>query len=501
MSSERFHDLLTEPLLTWATDSAGIEEAHGSLPELLAALSSDCVFSLNTRPHHYVGVMAFLGQLAAIALVKQGKTRLPKSAATWRTYLQAIADGDAWMLITPEGKHAFMQPHVRGAEPNDVLHTPDDLDVLFHQDEEMTKRGLQDSKDLEAWVYALIVAQTYSAYQKGHSCVARMGSGYGSRPYVNVVPGFAAWQQFQRDVKLYLDRRGALRLGFSESGCALLWTYPWKSTTVLSPAKLAPNFIETVRILKLLKTSDGVKAVKAVKGVRDWTTLTQKDVGVSGVVGDPMIPVVVPNRKQKASTQEEKVPHAFACKEGGFSDAVLLRMLTEDGFHAQLGQQTHTWKEGDDAWVHAAAIGGGQCRTLGVHNRYVQIPTRLRMSLGEPEARAAVAKITQELVNVSADVNKAFGHAIVHLKLAKPKRGHAWATRLQRFSETELLAEVSRLVESEDAANGAGALRWRKRVYDVADRLLKEAIQARPKAYREIVEAQRVLRRAMPQTK
>jgi hypothetical protein len=190
---------------------------QGSLFAALAALACGDAWSFPAlRPHQREPWHAFTVQVAALALIQAGIDELPTDETSWRDLLIGLTpeqpNGEAWALVVDDwSKPALLQPPVLveanrasyKTKAEDVLQTPDALDMLVtSRNHDVKQERIGEASD-EDWLFALVTLQTMEGIMgAGRYGISRMFGGYGNRMSLGVRPvGGGASAVFKRDVR------------------------------------------------------------------------------------------------------------------------------------------------------------------------------------------------------------------------------------------------------------------------------------------------------------
>ncbi len=385
------HSLLDEPLLSVEDDQG--RRSGVTLPGLLARLSRGEGVELTAiQAHQQHAWHAFTVQLAAIALTRARRTVEEVSEeAAWRALLveAATKDGggpEAFSLVVGDlSKPAFMQPPVPGgslaalkyehAKPSSAL------DVLSTAKNHDVKMDRIAQPAIEHWILALVTLQTMQGfYGRGNYGIARMNSGYGSRPCVAYAPDISASSRFVHDLRLVLAARDALLdRGFARKGeLGLVWCAPWDGSASLELADLDPFFIEVCRRVRLVAANGRIVAHRGSSEVAriDGSQLT-------GNTGDPWTPVA------------RKSGKALTVPENGFTYERIQDLMFGDWAPPAAGDPD---RAAGRYWV-GQVLARGEGGTGGYHERWVPVPSKARSFLAKLDARAALGKRAQEWVS------------------------------------------------------------------------------------------------------
>lgn len=374
------HDLLVEPLLTWR--DAERRRGKTTLPGVLAGLASGEIADFpRLRTHQLHPWCMFLTQLAAIALQRAGRSDPRVPDGEWRDLLLGITGGshEPWSLVVEDlSKPAFLQtPVPEGTIAGwSACERPDDIDVLATAKSHDVKAGLIDGRDAESWVYALSTLQTIQGYPgRGYNRVARMKGGYGNRPRVGLAPDHTLSTRFLRDIAVLLETWPSLiSRGYSSDGVALVWTEPWDGRTSLAMGELSPHFIEVCWRVRCRTADPRLWCVYTTTQVR--RCLPEID---NGDVGDPWIPV------------ERATGGVLTVGPNGINYRLLTRLLFEGDFEPAPAQGLRD-SDSDPILFLASALARGQGKTEGLHERALVLSGAVRLTLGRPDARAALGK-------------------------------------------------------------------------------------------------------------
>lgn len=378
-------DILNEPILSVRYTNR--ETGLLTLPGVFEHLYADDIESFTGLQAHQTHAWhAFLVQLATMALHQQRQLSIP-SAEAWRFALLGLSGGQAsaWYLVNDTLlEPAFMQPPV----PEDTLAafknragTPDALDILITSKNHDVKSARMSRASAEHWIFALVSLQTMAAYGGRDTYgVARMNGGSSSRPALGFTPSLRPGAHFQRDVRVCLAHRERIvgeRPYPLEGGICLLWLEPWDGVRELALSQLDPLFIEVCRRARM-KLEDGV--------LRCWTTSTKAPridtEGLHGLTGDAWTPI----RKEPAK--------ALTAGPDAFSYRRLSELLFSGDFMQGVAGEAYQ-EDGEQLFLRASVLVGGNCKTEGFVERTVSVPPKARrwlMTVGEREALGDLAR-------------------------------------------------------------------------------------------------------------
>lgn len=376
-------NLLTDPLLRAITDQG---EELLSLPALLAALGHDRVQHLTGLQRHQADAFhVFLCYLAGAVLARNNHTNPIQDEEYWRQGMRSLAGeagDDAWTLVVDDlTRPAFMQPPLPVGDHGKlkrVAETADALDLLPTAKNHDLKQTRAIHSAPDEWVYALVSLQTMSGYfGRGNPGIARMNSGFGNRPIVELVrshdPG-CRWRDAV--IRLLEHRRSVLAgsHGYDPEGLVLVWLDPWDGKTSLPLTRLDPFHIEICRRVRLRGQGGGLWA-EAVPS--ESNRIAAKE--LKGIVGDAWLPVDLGGR-QAAGEKALTIPPQ------GLTPEILRRLVFADGIQLTPLQRPQSEWSGP-MWLTVSVLVRGQGTTDGFHAQEVRIPPPARARLFGPPAR------------------------------------------------------------------------------------------------------------------
>ncbi|MEF3169273.1 MAG: type I-E CRISPR-associated protein Cse1/CasA [Deltaproteobacteria bacterium] len=418
-------NLLVDPVFRVRT-STGL--GRYSLPELMALLGEDRVESLpGLQRHQEDAFHIFLCYLAGAVLSRIGVTDPKQDSDFWRdgirqlTRQEGCADDSAWTLVVDDPtKPAFMQPPAPSREIFQRDYkvdstSPDSFDVLQTARNHDIKRSRSISSDLEAWLFAIVSKQTMTGLLgKGNGGgmnrgIARMNSGYGSRPCVSWLSSYRSInERWRRDVGHLLRIREQLLsppYQYSAEGTVLVWIVPWDGSTSLTLSTLDPFFIEVARRVRLRQGQDRLEMFTAGSAV---TRIAAEE--LKGNLGDPWIPI---NKKNNG---------ALTVLPTGLTPELMRDLIFCDGEYAPAAMQEapHTAGSG---WIIASVLVRGQGTTDGFHEVAIRIPERARSVLfGWGVHRDRLSKLSKLGLDVASTINyKALRPALFSLMEGGPE--------------------------------------------------------------------------------
>lgn len=388
-------NLLVDPLLRAVTDQG---QEPLSLPALLAALGDD-------RVHHLVGLQrhqadafhVFLCYLAGAILARDGQTDPVQDEDYWRQRLRSLAGeagDDAWRLVVPDlSRPAFMQPPLPGADHGKLkpsAYSADALDLLPTAKNHDLKQARAAHSHPDEWVYALISLQTMSGYfGRGNPGIARMNSGFGNRPIVELVRSRSLGQRWRDAVTRLLQHRQQVladAFGYDPHGLVLVWLDPWDGRDSLPLRRLDPFHIEICRRVRL-RSQDG--HIRADTVPSESNRIAAKD--LKGVVGDAWLPIDIGTGKGGRSGDEK----ALTISPQGLTPEVLRRLVFADGLRISPLQRPGDGWSGL-LWLTVSVLVRGQGTTDGFHEREISIPPKVQARLfGPPAQREPLAQLSR----------------------------------------------------------------------------------------------------------
>ncbi len=513
-SIEKPLNLLEEPLFEAILSEGGVTS---SLP-LPGILENLCTQRIQAFPalqvHQSHAWYAFLVQLAAMAIdkgmleewkrlnLRYGTPWQQLDQGTWKKCLLALTDGaiEPWCLVVQDPlKPAFMQAPAPEGSLKTFKKLDDDeadLDILVLTKNHDIKINRMARRDVEQVIYGLITIQTLSGYSGyGNYGIARMNSGLGSRPCVTVVPRDLSLR-FQRDLYIMIaaldkDTRNE-SIERREKGHTILWTIPWDGKEQLDITSCHPYFLEICRRLRLTYDEQGDLAIykKPTQAARI------NAIELQGNTGDPWTPV---NKDGKALTVSS----------AGFHYRLVQELLLSGNYQEPITQQINPLDNDiEEMYFFTQVLIRWQRKTEGYFERRIPLPHKVRdfLSLEEDTRLEQVANLSQELVNIAANVEyRVLAPAI--RKLSDPENSAArWIKEMD--SAARWIKEMDHIVDDiffeflwesleRDKKTGDILTEWKeKMVMELAYRQLQEAIRfsAIPDARRfeKIVAAERI---------
>lgn len=382
-------NLLTDPVLRVETAS-GLK--NFSLPSLLEALGNENVKSFpGLQRHQEDAFYVFLCYLSAAILARSGRDDPVQSKEFWRQGMRQLAGeaGDnAWRLVVEDlSKPAFLQPPLPMADQSKLkllAESPDALDLLPTAKNHDVKRDRAGKAQSDEWVFALVSLQTMSGYfGRGNPGIARMNSGFGNRPVVEIAHDLRWGARFRQAIPRLLEhRQGVLprEWEYDPNGMVLTWLEPWDGKTSIQLSRLDPFFLEICRRVRL--RGDPIMAFSVPS---DKNRIEAKN--LKGIVGDAWLPVIL-NEESKALTVSAQ----------GWTPDLLRRLLFGEEFQLTPLQRPLSCVEGP-LWLVASVLVRGQGTTDGFHERRIPIPPQARRHLfGSSPLRASLQSLSKNAI-------------------------------------------------------------------------------------------------------
>jgi len=468
---------LEEPLI--GVRESGRERRGVTLPSLLEMLAAGVELEFTAlRPHQRPAWHAFLAQVAALALVAEGREPSEYSAEAWSAMLHGLAgDDDAWRLVVPDvARPALMQPPV----PAGVLDTnwatvryPDELDILVTGRNHDVKSRTVGRPAPEHWLYALVTLQTAEGFSgRGNYGIARMNSGFGSRPQVSTTSRLDWAHRFRRDVPVLLRERRRL---LEDAPPAvrrrmhpLLWLEPWDGETSAGWFECDPLVIEVCRRVRLLLEGDSIVARKrATQGGR----LAAAE--LKGATGDIWTPVNMENA-------------ALTLGGRGFDYDLTRKLIFGTDYRPSPAQALDASAQGRQFFV-AEALARGQGKTEGWHERVVPLPQRVVPMLLAPDRVQFLGEMARQRVDDVHDVQRRALHPALCVLVQgaaerpnlKDDRTRPWTARLTAAVDREFFDRLWADAEREPEEARADWIRW---LVGVGEEILEGAMRSTPLA-------------------
>ncbi len=437
-------NILTDALIRFRRSGGTICEA--SLPQVYAALVADEVESFPAlRPHQRHAWHAFLVQLGAMAMHRDGLDALPTDPEGWRRIIRALTSGwpydEPWQLVVDDiTKPAFMQPPAsskeRGKDYKNTVSTPDDLDMLVTSKNHDLKSEVAEQANTDDWIFGLITLQTMEGFGgAGNYGISRMNGGLGNRPAfsltsVSQTPG----SHVRRDITALLEFLPGILAEHPGAGTghALLWTLPWEGNAAeaLLLNRLHPLYIEVCRRIRLRCDAGG-----RPYGVRTTSKAARVEAkSLKGLTGDPWSLV---DRSDKKGDKVLTLPG------GGFTYKRVADYLTSGEYDrpALLRPTQAEIRSREPMQLVARAMVRGQGKTEGYHERAIPVRPRFISAMQRRNTNDLddVGAIAQQRISDVGKVQRILSHAIQTFSArgdsgsASPEhreRARAWLNRL-----------------------------------------------------------------------
>ena len=411
------YNFLTEPLIR--IDTSSKERIKASLPQVYAALVADKVEAFPAlRPHQRHAWHAFLVQLGAMAMRREGLEEPPETAEEWHRIIRGLTpewpEDEPWQLVVEDiTRPAFMQPPARTkereADYKNAVPTPDSLDMLVTSKNHDLKAEAAEQAHADDWIFSLVTLQTMEGFGgAGNYGISRMNGGLGNRPAFSLAPhGGGLGAHVRRDIIALLEFLPDILAEHpgTETGHALLWTLAWDgaSADALSLNQLHPLYIEVCRRIRLLCDETG-----RLYGVRTSSKAARVEAkSLNGLTGDPW--ALIDHRDKKG----DKV---LTLPGGGFNYKRVADYLTSGEYQRPpLLRPTDAEKSSPDTMqLVARAMVRGQGKTEGYHERSIPIRHKfksamLRRTGGNLDDIGAIA---QARINDAGKVQRILSHAI-----------------------------------------------------------------------------------------
>jgi len=480
------YSLINEPLIRARLLADG-SPARFTLPGLFVALTTDSVRDFPAlRPHQRHPWHAFLVQLAAMAMHHGERSQPFDSEADWKDALLALTpehpDGDAWCLVSPPDKPAFVQAPVPDGSVDGWASdtpTPDSLDILVtskNHDLKQQRIGLAGPDD---WVFALVSLQTAAPFPgRGNYGVARMNGGSSSRPGLGIEPPGGPGRRWRRDVDIALAERARLVEQFEfrdADGVGLLWLAPWDGRSAYSFTALDPYFIEICRRIRLIEVGEQVHALRTTSG--GPRVAKEEAKSRKGNTGDLWTPIDLAAGK------------SLGVSATGFSYKRMVELLFGKGYKRPPAQIAGTQDDIEGLTVLARAIAGGQSTTDGYHERRVPISRTVRRLLIRQQTDR-LAAIAGERVDAIARIRGVLWTALATLfdNGAPNERfsdsakdiANEFVQPFEHGEDARFFEELNAEIESDDPESVR--LRWYLSMAQQIEATLKDAFDAGPRS-------------------
>ncbi len=445
------YNLLTDRLIHFNRSDG--RRKNASLPEVYVALMEDKAESFpSLRPHQRHAWHAFLVQLGAMAMHKDGLTEPPPDAAHWHRIIRALTKDafpkdEPWnMVVENITKPAFMQPPAtlkeREKDYKNTLATPDGLDMLVTSKNHDLKAATAIQASADDWIFALITLQTMQGFSGSKNYgISRMNGGMGSRPAFGITPSERLGNHVKRDIAVLLEQRSSLveEFQFSEQGHDLVWVLPWDGTRsealLLNMVDLF--YIEVCRRIRICADDEeNLYAISAPSNAARMESKAQK-----GIMGDPWTPI---NQKEGKS---------LTLPNGGFtykrtSDYLLL----SDWQLPALARPTEDEIRSEETMILLArGMVRGQGKTEGYYERMIPIRKKLGGAMLRRGGTDDIGQIASARFDEISKIQRILSHAIQtflargdsensspeHRNLARP-----WLNRLDEMIDARFFEDL-----------------------------------------------------------
>ena len=483
------HNLLTDTLIRYRQSGGANREA--SLSDVYAALMADKVEAFPAlRPHQRHAWHAFLVQLGAMAMHRNGLDTPPSDADEWRSIIRALTPGwpedEPWQLVVEDiTRPAFMQPPAGSEERwkdfKNAVSMPDALDMLVTSKNHDLKSEVAEQGGLDDWIFALITLQTMEGYGGRYNYgISRMPSGYGNRPAFSLTPSTRPGGHVKHDLNAVLRNR-QLMLDYypmSDSGIALLWTIPWDGKKAESKllTEMDPYYIEVCRRVKLVSQCGNITAVRANSDAR-------RIVDAKGLTGDPWAPV-------SNNSNPRGTPPAFLGPRKFGYERVVDALFSPDWKHPLLLTLEASLRGTDsDMQLVARGMVRGEGGTAGYHERIIPLRHRTLQIFGRPGGVKTLEDISRERIKRIAGVQRILRHAVSVFAAGGQTEGIAdehraranpWANKLTDLMDADFFEELQDEVGIDDSPRENVRKEWLRRLVGSAEEILRDAMQSLP---------------------
>ncbi len=479
------YSLLDEPLISARLVDGG-QPVQYSLPGLFVALAHDEVRDFPAlRPHQRHPWHAFLVQLAAMALHHAEQAQPFETEQEWKDALLELTpehpDGEAWCLIAPYDKPAFMQapvPAGKISEWKNTLHAPDELDMLVTSKNHDLKAARMRQVDLDDWVMALISLQTQEGFLgAGNYGISRMNGGFAGRVAIGVVPDGHWGTRWQRDVAALLTHRNEIveTMGLQNTdGIGLVWQKAWDGESSLAFFSLDPFYIEVCRRVRLIRSDSG-QSIGAVATGSKVARIEAKE--RNGITGDPWAPI------------DTAAGKALTIGSDGFHYRLSAELLFGNKFRSTITQVPDIADGEAGIVVLAQGVTRGQGKTEGYHERRIPISPKVRNMLRQKQTDL-LAQVAGERVDSIGKIRGVLWTALAALfdkgavkdKFSDGAKNKAtiFTKAFEQVEDFLFFEELNAEIESNDPENAR--LQWLLSMADRAEANLKTAFIAGPQS-------------------
>jgi CRISPR system Cascade subunit CasA len=488
---------------------------QGSLFAALAALACGDAWSFPAlRPHQREPWHAFTVQVAALALIQAGIDQLPADETSWRDLLIGLTpeqpNGEAWALVMDDwSKPALLQPPVLveanrasyKTKAEDVLQTPDALDMLVTSRNHDVKQERIGQASDEDWLFALVTLQTMEGIMgAGRYGISRMFGGYGNRMSLGVRPvRGGASAVFKRDVRRVVS--DARSRPDRRHGTALLWTIPWDGEVSLDVEKLDELYVEICRRVRLRRSGSDLQALTAGS---KCSRVAGEELG--GNTKDPWMPLTIDTKKDR-KTFGKLV--GVTPSSAGFGYRQMANLLDRQKITAPLLALLHPEDDRTDIAFVASALVRGQGKTEGLHRRVVRTSRIEQLEdFGEATVLDRVGNAAKRRSEEASEAGRRLRRALILLVQGGPNQARLdddsasrkvepWVRRFDRLVDREFFDDPLWAEALEQAAAADHRRVWRERLRALAgtvfDEAAKEAPRTEMRRVRAIVQARSML--------
>ena len=482
-------NVLTEPLIRF--DHADGPRKEAALPEVLAALMGDEVVAFPAlRPHQRHAWHAFLVQLGAMAMQREGLDAPPTDSGEWLRIIRNLTtdwpEDEPWQLVVEDiTKPAFMQPPASsedmGKDFKAAVETPDELDMLVTSKNHDLKASVAGRASVDDWLFALLTLQTMEGFGgAGNYGISRMNGGLSSRPAFTLAPSQGLGAHLRRDMVTLMDQMNLLVSEFPvrPGGIGLVWTVPWDGTRVeeLLLEQLHPFYIEICRRIRLRIGHDG-----RLTALRTSSKAARVEAGnLNGRTGDPWTPV---------NTKDGK---SLTLASGGFSYNRVVDYFSPGDWKLPVLWNTSrsAGADGDRTQLVARAMVRGQGKTEGYHERVIPLRPRTARAFGTGGGAADLESIARARIEKVRSVQRILSHAI-QVFLARgedsdlPPEGRRlarpWLDQLDKMVDARFFEDLQDEFEIPDQAGRREKnLDWQRWLAEQARETLHGAMDSLP---------------------
>ena len=477
------------------TVTGGVRSA--SLPEVFAALMKNEVDAFPAlRPHQRHAWHAFLVQLGAMAMHRDGLVDPPEDATEWLRIIRALTpdypDDEPWQLVVDDiTKPAFMQPPASSAEREkdykSTVATPDELDMLVTSKNHDLKAAVATQAAPDEWLFALITLQTMSLQNgRGNYPISRIRSAYSGRPAFSLAPPGRTGAHVLRDIKVLQKHRQTILADYpmTDGGTDLLWVIPWDGNKKegIQLDQLDPFYIEICRRVRLQTNEKG--NLYSVRANSESSRIEAKN--INGRTGDPWTPI---NKKEGK---------ALNIGPAGFSYKRITTYLTSADWEWPLLLSRASEDRGSNTPMQLVARStknntNKQGMTEGYHERVIPLRSKTMQVFGRTRDTAELGDIAQQRIEQVGTVQRILSYAIQVFaargngdKVSPEHRAlaHPWLNKLDEIVDTNFFEDLQDEFEAAGAEQMKARNEWLMNgtdgVIDHARRILHAAEDSLP---------------------